>query len=64
VASVEPAAVVGGSHLAPEGVFPFRPWRGKPLHCPVLLLRCPSEVRIEIERDGAATMAAHFAGDR
>jgi hypothetical protein len=23
----------------------------------------PAEVRIEIERDGAATTAAHFAGD-
>jgi hypothetical protein len=23
----------------------------------------PAEVRIEIERDGAATMAVHFAGD-
>jgi hypothetical protein len=35
-----------------------------PLHCPVLLLRCPSEVRIEIKRYGVAMMAAHFAGDR
>jgi hypothetical protein len=52
-------------HFAPEVVLSFG--RGEvcaPSTAMSFFSDAPAEMRIEIERDGAATMAAHFSGEQ